>query len=66
MLAAMAAQEADVYWNGEGCMTVAKVKGGYEVKSEKTGKAISKVYPSKGAAEKRLGQIEYFKHNPGI
>ena len=42
--------------------TVKKVGGGYRVDSEKTGKPLSKVYPTKAAAVKRLGQIEYFKH----
>lgn len=43
-------------------MTISKTKKGYVVKSEKTGKPLSKPLPSKAAAEKRLKQIEYFKH----
>ena len=43
---------------------ISKVKGGkYVVKSEKTGKKLSKP-SSKKAAVKRLQQIEYFKHHP--
>ncbi len=45
-------------------MTIAKVKGGYVVKSEKTGKRLSKP-ATKTQAEKRLQQIEYFKHKGG-
>jgi hypothetical protein len=40
---------------------VRKVKGGYVVKS-KRGKKLSRVYNTKKAAQKRLRQIEYFKH----
>lgn len=35
--------------------------GGFVVYS-KEGKKLSKVYSSKSAAEQRLAQIEYFKH----
>ena len=40
---------------------IRKVKGGYKVYSD-DGKALSKVYKTKGEAQKRLQQIEYFKH----
>lgn len=40
---------------------IRKVKGGYRVKSEK-GKNLSRVLPSFEAAERRLKQVEYFKH----
>ena len=40
---------------------IKKVSGGYKVFSEK-GKALSRVYKNKEEAQKRLGQIEYFKH----
>ncbi len=43
-------------------MTIVKTKKGYEVKSEKTGKPLSKKTLSKAGAEKRLAQVEYFKH----
>lgn len=43
-------------------MTITKVKGGYEVKSE-TGKNLGGPYKSKAQAEKRLQQVEYFKHH---
>ena len=36
--------------------------GTYQVYSEGGGHALSKPYKSKSAAEKRLRQIEYFKH----
>lgn len=39
---------------------IKKVKGGYKVVSKK-GKSLSKPM-SKKAAQKRLRQIEYFKH----
>ncbi len=40
---------------------IVKTKQGYQVKSE-SGKNLSKLYPTKQQAEKRLQQIEYFKH----
>ena len=39
---------------------VKKVSGGYKVYSE-SGKPLSKTYTTKGQAQKRLNQIEYFK-----
>ncbi|MGH9709494.1 MAG: hypothetical protein ACRD37_02985 [Candidatus Acidiferrales bacterium] len=43
---------------------IKKVKGGYKVVSEK-GKNLGGPYKSKEEAEKRLRQVEYFKHNKG-
>ena len=43
-------------------MTIKKTSTGFEVVSETTGKKLSKSNLSKAAAEKRLQQIEYFKH----
>jgi hypothetical protein len=40
---------------------IRKVKGGWKVLSEK-GKSLGGPYESKGQAEKRLSQVEYFKH----
>lgn len=39
---------------------IAKTSKGYVVKSE-SGKNLSKPYPTKQQAQKRLSQIEYFK-----
>ena len=39
---------------------VKSVKGGYKVYSEK-GKPLSRVYKTKGEAQERLREIEYFK-----
>lgn len=41
---------------------IVKSGGGYQVKSEKGSKNLSKPGLSKKAAEKRLKQVEYFKH----
>jgi hypothetical protein len=43
---------------------IKKVKGGYKVLSEK-GKNLGGPYKTKTEAEKRLKQVEYFKHNKG-
>jgi len=43
---------------------IKKTKSGYVVKSEKTGKPLSKKTLSKKAAVKRLRQVEYFKAHP--
>ena len=46
---------------------IVKTSKGYEVKSESKGKDgkrknLGGPYKSKAAAQKRLGQVEYFKH----
>ena len=41
---------------------IKKVKGGYKVLSEK-GKNLGGPYKSREEAEKRLRQVEYFKHH---
>ena len=43
---------------------IKKVAGGYKVLSEK-GKNLGGPYKSKAAAQKRLRQVEYFKHKKG-
>jgi hypothetical protein len=43
---------------------IRKTKEGYKVMSEK-GKNLGGPYKTKAAAEKRLRQVEYFKHNKG-
>jgi hypothetical protein len=42
---------------------IKKVKGGYQVVSEKSKKNLGGPYKTKEEAEKRLRQVEYFKHN---
>ena len=44
---------------------IKKVKGGYKVLSENGKKNLGGPYKTKGEAEKRLRQVEYFKHNKG-
>ncbi|HXM95621.1 MAG TPA: hypothetical protein VOA64_15445 [Candidatus Dormibacteraeota bacterium] len=44
---------------------IKKVKGGYQVLSEKGKKNLGGPYKSKKEAEKRLRQVEFFKHNKG-
>jgi len=43
---------------------IKKVLGGYQVLSEK-GKNLGGPYKTKAAAEKRLRQVEFFKHKKG-
>ena len=43
---------------------IKKVKGGFKVVSESTGKNLGGPYKTKEQAEKRLEQVEYFKHRP--
>ena len=43
---------------------IKKVREGYKVLSE-TGKNLGGPYKSKAEAEKRLRQVEFFKHNKG-
>ena len=40
---------------------ISKVNGGYVVKNASGTKRLSKVYPTREQAQKRLAQIEYFK-----
>ena len=42
---------------------IKKVKDGYKVLSEKTGKNLGGPYKTREEAEKRLRQVEFFKHN---
>jgi hypothetical protein len=41
---------------------IKKVEGGYKVVSEKGNKNLGGPYKTKKEAEKRLRQVEYFKH----
>lgn len=41
---------------------IKKTSRGYKVLSEKTGKNLGGPYKSRAAAEKRLRQVEFFKH----
>ena len=43
---------------------IKKVKGGYKVLSSK-GRNLGGPYKTKEEAQKRLRQVEYFKHNKG-
>jgi hypothetical protein len=45
----------------EGAIMIKKVAGGYKVLSEK-GKNLGGPYKTKKEAEKRLRQVEFFKH----
>jgi hypothetical protein len=45
-------------------MVIKKVPGGYRVLSEK-GKNLGGPYRTKTEAEKRLKQVEFFKHKKG-
>jgi hypothetical protein len=45
-----------------GALMIKKVAGGYKVVSEK-GKNLGGPYKTKKEAEKRLKQVEYFKHH---
>jgi hypothetical protein len=42
---------------------IRKVKGGYKVLSENGRKNLGGPYGTKAEAQKRLRQVEYFKHN---
>jgi hypothetical protein len=44
---------------------IKKVKGGYKVLSEKTGKNLGGPYKTREEAEKRLKQVEFFKRRKG-
>ena len=43
---------------------IVKVKGGYKVVSSK-GKSLGGPYKTKEEAQKRLRQVEFFKHRKG-
>ena len=44
---------------------IKKVTGGYKVVSEKSGKNLGGPYKTKEEAQKRLRQVEFFKHKKG-
>lgn len=44
---------------------IKKVKGGYKVVSEKTGKSLGGPYKTKAGAKRRLQQVEFFKRTKG-
>ncbi len=44
---------------------IKKVKGGYKVLAEKSGKNLGGPYKTKAAAKKRLQQVEFFKRSKG-
>ena len=43
-------------------MVVVKSGSGFKIKSHSTGRTYPKIYKSKSAAEKRIKQMNYFKH----
>jgi hypothetical protein len=48
-----------------GCTMIKKVAGGYKVLSENGKKNLGGPYKTKKEAEKRLRQVEFFKHRKG-
>jgi hypothetical protein len=44
---------------------IKKPSGGYKVVSETTGKNLGGPYKTRAAANKRLRQVEFFKHRKG-
>jgi len=44
---------------------IKKVKGGYKVVSETSGKNLGGPYKTREEALKRLRQVEFFKHHKG-
>ena len=46
-------------------MVLVKAKGGWKIRSHKTGKLYPKVYKSKATAQKRVKQMEAFKSMRG-
>lgn len=46
--------------------TIVKREDGYHVVSESGGKNLGGPYKSRGEAEKRLAQVEYFKHTNNV
>jgi hypothetical protein len=52
-------------WSGCNCgrNMIKKVEGGYKVVSEKGNKNLGGPYKTRKEAEKRLRQVEFFKHN---
>jgi len=42
---------------------IKKVRGGYKVVSEKSGKNLGGPYKTKEQAKKRLAQVEFFKRH---
>jgi hypothetical protein len=49
-----------------GARMIVKRKGGYYVLSEKTRRNMGGPYKTRAEAEKRLQQVEYFKHKKTI
>jgi len=44
---------------------IKKTSGGYKVVSERRGKNLGGPYKTKAQAQKRLRQVEFFKHRKG-
>ncbi len=63
-LSAQAHRKTHEHWRVPrmgGAVMILKVKGGYKVVSE-SGKNLGGPYKTKEAAQKRLRQVEFFKH----
>jgi hypothetical protein len=52
-------------WRAREVTMIKKTEGGYKVVSEKGNKNLGGPYKTKKEAEKRLQQVEYFKHKKG-
>jgi hypothetical protein len=53
------------FWACREVTMIKKTEGGYKVVSEKGNKNLGGPYKTKKEAEKRLRQVEYFKHKKG-
>jgi hypothetical protein len=52
-------------WEAEETVMIKKVKGGYQVLSETTGRNLGGPYKTLEEAKKRLRQVEFFKRRKG-
>lgn len=64
-MAVAAAQEIAARLSAREAAMIKKVRGGYKVVSEKSGKNLGGPYKTKEEAKKRLRQVEFFKRRKG-